>query len=236
MFNYIKWELKNEIKTKILAIAIIAFIFIFVFLFPASDNILNTFCYIAFTFIMIITLIMTYLYGVKKTMDSYSNQTFLLESMIPLSPKKILAAKYLLAIIYDIIFYIIFILGLAIILDKADINFFNEIINFIFDTDFDAKKVFIRICILLLSSTIAFTALINLVFIAIKSLIPKMKITKLIALFIGSFIMFSICELYGDITSGQLSDYVFSLVMIILSTICFFATSWFTENKLEIYN
>ena len=104
MSKYIKWELINEFKNKAILFGIIAVVYFLVLVVPYSDNVFSSFLYLAFFIIMSLTTILSFTYGANRTMNSYKNQTFLLESMIPLSPKKILLAKYILAIFFDFIF------------------------------------------------------------------------------------------------------------------------------------
>jgi hypothetical protein len=100
MFKYIKWDLIDEFRKKKLIIAFVALIYALVLIVPEDSTIMR-YLILPMTFILIATFLMTFISGAKKTMDSYQNQTFLLESMIPLSPNKILLAKYILPIIFD---------------------------------------------------------------------------------------------------------------------------------------
>ena len=102
MFKYIKWELIDEFRRKKLLAAFVAIVYLLVLITP-GDATLMRYLIIPITIILCGSLFLSFISGAKKTMDSYQNKTFLLESMIPLSPNKILLAKYILAIIFNLL-------------------------------------------------------------------------------------------------------------------------------------
>lgn len=237
MFKYIKWELINEMKSKALLFGLIAVIYLLVLILPSSDSVIMTCIYMIFTIILLLTLLMAFIYGAKRTMDSYKNQTFLLESMIPLSPSKILLAKYILAIVFDFLFCLIFVLGFAVVFSKANINLLEAIVQYYFNADFDTKTVIARMFLLTISSTIAYTSLTSFIFIGLKSFFQNGKALKIIS-YVVSYIIFglistSLTKSYDSIANY---DLIFSLIMIIITIICYGGSVLLIENKLEVYN
>lgn len=239
MSKYIKWELINEFKNKAILFGIIAVVYFLVLIVPYSDNVFSSFLYLAFSFVISMACGASFLYGTSRTMSSYKNQTFLLESMIPLSPKKILLAKYILAIFFDFLFCILFVLGIAIVFSKADVNLLGTFFKFFFNSDFDTKTVILRVFVLTITSTIAFTSLVTLIYIAIKSFFPSGKIQRIIATVAGTFLLYMLSYTTVNIFTNSASDnidWIYSIIMVVLSIGCYFASAWFIENKLEVYN
>lgn len=237
MFKYIKWELINEMKSKAILFGLIAVIYLLVLILPSSDSVIMTCIYMIFTIILLLTLLMAFIYGAKRTMDSYKNQTFLLESMIPLSPSKILLAKYILAIVFDFLFCLIFVLGFAVIFSKANINLLEEIVQYYFKADFDTKTVIARMFLLTISSTIAYTSLTSFIFIGLKSFFQNGKALKIIS-YVVSYIIFSLISTSLTKSYDLIANYdlIFSLIMIIITIICYGGSVLLIENKLEVYN
>lgn len=239
MSKYIKWELINEFKNKAILFGIIAVVYFLVLVVPYSDNVFSSFLYLAFFIIMSLTTILSFTYGANRTMNSYKNQTFLLESMIPLSPKKILLAKYILAIFFDFIFCILFVLGIALIFSKADVNLLGTFFKLFFNSDFDTKATLLRVFILTITSTIALTSLITLISIMLKSFFPNGKAQKVIAFATGMSLQYMLSYATTKIfynSAGDSMDIIYSIIMIVLSIGYYFASAWFIENKLEVYN
>lgn len=240
MFKYIKWELIDEFRRKKLLAAFVAIVYLLVLITP-GDATLMRYLIIPITIILCGSLFLSFISGAKKVMDSYQNKTFLLESMIPLSPDKILLAKYILAIIFNLIYTIIFVLGLAVVLNKADINLIKEILDELWSLDFDEWLVLIRTFILLLSSSIASTSLITLVFLMLKSFFPNGKGLKIIS-FILSAVIFNIittsflADFLENISKLEYADLVFSALLLVFAAIGYFCSLYFVKNKLEIYN
>ncbi len=240
MFKYIKWDLIDEFRKKKLIIAFVALIYALVLIVPEDSTIMR-YLILPMTFILIATFLMTFISGAKKTMDSYQNQTFLLESMIPLSPNKILLAKYIIAIIFNVLYCIIFILGLSVVLAKADINFIKELLEAFFSLKIDEWVVVFRVFLLLLSSSIATTSLTTLVFLMLKSVFPNGKGLRIISFIVSGVVMNIVtstflAELFKLLEDSEIGDIFFSIVLLGLSTIGYFISVWFVKNKLEIYN
>ena len=174
-------------------------------------------------------------------MDSYQNKTFLLESMIPLSPNKILLAKYILGIILNIIYSIIFIIGLAIILKKADIDLIKEIIDTLYSLDFNEWLVLIRLFVLIISSSITATSLTTCVFLGLKSIFPNGKGLKTIAYIVTVILVTFVAstflvDLIRSMAQSKYFDIYFSILLLAFATVGYFGSLWFVKNRLEIYN
>lgn len=238
MFKYIKWELINEIKSKKVLFGIVALVYLLVLILPnSSDNLLVNSIVLAFIIIFFATLALTFVYGANRTMNSYKNQTFLLESMLPLSPSKILLAKYILAILFDFVFCIIFILGLAVLLSKENINLIETLLQYFLQSDASTKTIIFRIFFLIITTTIAFTSLLTLLYIGIKSFFPNGKGLKIVSYIAGFFVLDIISStLFRVVNSSANGDLIYSIVMLILAVICYVGSVWFIENKLEVYN
>ncbi len=243
MFNYIKWELKDEIRRKYIPLIVAVVVYLLFLILPEKSKLLD-YATIPFVIIMLGSLAMSYIYGTYRTMRSYENQTFLLESMIPLSPNKILLAKYILAIIFDVAYSIIFVLGLATILFKFsqnDLELIKDIINLFFHLKIDEVTIILRVLFMMLSSTIAFTSFSTLVYLIIKSILPNFKRVVPIS-FIAGVLLFSILingtlrEFFDTLDSLGEFDIIYSVSLLIVSVICYFASVWFIKNKLEVYN
>lgn len=240
MFKYIKWELIDDFRKKRLIFGFIAIIYLLVLIFPGDSQIMK-YLVLPLSIILMGSLLLTFIAGAKRTMDTYQNQTFLLESMIPLSPNKILLAKYILAIFFNILYCIIFILGLSVVLAKADINFIKEILNDLFSLSFNEWTVLFRVFFVLLSSSIATTAMTTLVFLFLKSIFPNGKGLRIIA-FIGSGVVMNViastflASLIELFKNSDIADVFYSLILIGMSVVCYFISVYFVKNKLEIYN
>ena len=236
MFKYIKWELINELKNKKLLLGVIAITYLLVYLLPASDNVIIDFLYLLFSIILFMTGIFAFFYGAKRTMDSFKNQTFLLESMIPLSPSKILLAKYLLAILFNFVFCAIFVLGLSVIFAKSDINLINLFIQGFLQLDADSKTFIFRAFIQMISYTIAYTSIISCLYIGLKSFFPNGKGLRGIAFVVGLFLLSLLQNILVDHLPVASFDIMTSIIMLIITIICYFGSVWFIENKLEVYS
>lgn len=237
MFKYIKWELIDEMKSKRLLLAVIAVVYFLVYLIPNnSDNVIVGFIYLLFSIILLVTSLMAFFYGAKRTIDSFKNQTFLLESMIPLSPSKILLAKYILAIFFDLIFCIIFVLGLSVILAKADVNLIEFFIKGFLQLNYDGKTFILRAFVQMISYTIAFTSIISCIYIGIKSFFPNGKGLRTIAYIAGIFLLSLIQNILADHIPMANYDIITSIIMLVITVLGYGASVWFIENKLEVYS
>ena len=240
MFKYIKWDLIDEFRKKKLIIGFIALIYVLVFLLPEDSSIMK-YLYIPMTLILLGSFFMIFISGAKKTMDSYQSQTFLLESMIPLSPNKILFAKYIIAIIFNVLYCIIFVLGLSVVLAKADINLIKELLEYFYSLKIDEWLMLIRVFVFLISSSIATTSVTTLVFLMLKSTFPNGKGLRIISFIVSGIIMNIITSTFLSgiknlILESEIGDIYFSISLLVLATIGYFASVWFVKNKLEIYN
>ena len=239
MFKYMKWELREELKNKRIILLFIAIVYFLIYALPSKNFLYNYIC-IPYGFILLGSLFLSFVYGTKRTLDSYKNQTFLLESMIPISPGKLLLAKYILAILANIFYVIIFIIGMCIMLAKVDISTIKEIIELLFSLKIDEIAILMRIFIVLLSTTIACTSIITLIYLMLKSFFPNARGLRIISFIIGgivldiiSNVLFSKAEYLDKI---NYEDIVYSLIFIAISVICYFISVWFVKEKLEVYN
>lgn len=235
MIKYIKWELFNEFQNKKILLLIIGIVYMVIGIIPITSikgAFLELF-YMAFIIILFISLFFSFIYGAKRTISSYKNKTFLLESMISSSPNKILLTKYFLAIFFNILWFLLFLSGVLLLLFKFDINAIKTLIVIVFGEDFSDIYEFIRTTFLIFISTITFTSLSTFVFVSIKSYFPNFNIgstlTFIISYFIGSIIL--------QICMPIMNDYWVSIILnIIFSMLCYFGTVYFVKNKFEVYN
>ena len=240
MFKYIKWELIEEVRKKKLLIVCAAIIY-FLVLITSNEATLMKYLVLPMIIILLGSFSLAFSSGARKTMDSYQNKTFLLESMIPLSPNKILLAKYILGIILNIIYSIIFIIGLAIILKKADIDLIKEIIDTLYSLDFNEWLVLIRLFVLIISSSITATSLTTCVFLGLKSIFPNGKGLKTIAYIVTVILVTFVAstflvDLIRSMAQSKYFDIYFSILLLAFATVGYFGSLWFVKNRLEIYN
>jgi len=110
MFKYIKWELKDFYK-KYYKVGIgILILYALMALIPINfyqESVFSSLILIPFILTITVLMLGTFVYGTKRVIDTFKKPTFLLESMISYSPKKILLAKYLLAFIINVIFSVL---------------------------------------------------------------------------------------------------------------------------------
>ena len=236
MFNYLKWELKDYLGTKNKWFIIIGIIYLLALIVPLeNDNFFSGLIGLAYSITLICALLGTYFAGTKHAVSTFSKKSFLLESMIPISAKKILLTKYILGIIINFIYLIIFILGLITISIKGiglsnTFEFLRKIIEFT-----DPIKLLEGICLLICSS-VSFLSVVVLCFVGVKAFNPSGKYDKIIGFVLAVFVLYTIGYIMSIVVSGSSSTYLTDLVYIIISTIAFFVTSYLIENKLEIYN
>ena len=234
MFNYIKWELMNFFSSKIkffVAIGVVYFLALVVSF--DYDGFFTRLIVLAIFIAAYLSLFGTYYMGTSYAVNTFSNKTFLLESMIPLSEKKILLAKYILGEIINFVFGILTIIAFLIILIKdvglgaamEDIQTFVENMNVL---------NFLKIGGLLLYSSMAFMSLVILCFVVAKVINPGSKHEKIIGFilaFIGTYtILYIVIKLFGE--SNILPLY---LILICITIICFYSTSYLVKEKLEVY-
>ena len=240
MFKYIKWELLEELRKKRVIFGSIVVVYLLTLLLPFESHLID---YLAIPLVIILygSLMLSYLAGTIKVMKSYEEQTFLLESMIPLSPNKILLAKYLIAIIMNIFYCLIFVIGVAIIGAKADLNVIKFLIELYKQLESIKSGIVLRIFLLLIASTTLSTSFITLVFLALKSTFPNGRGLKAISFIGGGTILeFIINEIllnpFKELLRSNTGDIFISLILLGLSALCYFASLYFVKEKLEIYN
>ena len=137
----------------------------------------------------------------------------------------------------NIVFSIIFVLGISVIFAKADINIISTIVEYLMHADFDAKKMLFELFLMMISSTIAFTALTSTIFIGIKSFFPNGQGLKIISYISSVFLLQTITQNITNVASYDNGlVLLYSGVMVLLSVICYFGSVWFIQNKLEVYN
>lgn len=235
MSKYIKWELKDYFSKKLLFFIGIGIIFLLTAIIPfETDFFLGGLIHFGFFLIVFISLGFSFIIGTKRITDTFTKKTFLLESMIPLSVKKILLSKFIIGFIINFIYSIIGIIGLIIILVKGgDINLFD-----IFDGLFKVfnTEYFIRFCIAYIISILAFMSTIVLCYIIGKVIKPNGKGSKIIAVIVWFVIFYTISYIGASMSIDTDSDLVLDLVYAITTLASYFISAMLIENKLEIYN
>jgi len=235
MSNYIKWELKDYFSKKLFFFIGIVAIFILSAIIPYNTNFfLGGLIHFCFFMIVFVSLGFSFIIGTKRITDTFTKKTFLLESMIPLSVKKILLSKFLIGFLINFIYSLIGIIGLLIILVKGgDINILD-----IFDGLFKVfnTETFIRFCIAYIISILAFIATVMLCYIIGKVIKPNGKGNKIIAVVIWFFIFYTISYISAMIGTNTEPDLILDLIYALTTIASFYISAWLIENKLEIYN
>ena len=229
MFNYIKWELKSIYRKYTKVLIAMAIIMGLMGVIPLEENVITEAISFAFVITMMILLLSTYVLGTKKVLDTFRKPTFLLESMISIPTSKLLLAKYILAIIINVICSILFVVGICVILARAESLI--EILEFLnIKIDFEVIEVLIT---LLISSTF-FTSTVTLCFVWLKSMFPKLKGS----LFFGALVWYFAVSFFMGILSelNIESIWVFNFIELLIIGLSYFGTVHLIENKLEIYN
>lgn len=235
MAKYIKWELKDYFSKKFLLFIGIIAIFILSAIIPyKSEFFIAGLIHFGFFLIVYVSLGFSFIIGTKRITDTFTKKTFLLESMIPLSVKKILLSKFIIGFLINIIYSIIGIAGLSIIFIKSgDINLF-DMFNGLFKVL--NTEYFIRFCITYIISILAFMSTIVLCYIISKVIKPNGKGNKLITIVMWFIIFYSISYIAAIISVENYTDLVLDLIYTITTLSAYFISSWLIENKLEIYN
>lgn len=229
MFNYIKWELKSIYRKYTKVLIAMAIIMGLMGVIPLEENVITEAISFAFVITMMILMLSTYVLGTKKVLDTFRKPTFLLESMISIPTSKLLLAKYILAIIINVICSILFVVGICVILARAESLI--EILEFLnIKIDFEVIEVLIT---LLISSTF-FTSTVTLCFVWLKSMFPKLKGS----LFFGALVWYFTVSFFMGILSelNIESIWVFNFIELLIIGLSYFGTVHLIENKLEIYN
>ena len=118
MFNYIKWELKSIYRKYTKVLIAMAIIMGLMGVIPLEENVITEAISFAFVITMMILMLSTYVLGTKKVLDTFRKPTFLLESMISIPTSKLLLAKYILAIIINVICSVLVVVGICVILAR----------------------------------------------------------------------------------------------------------------------
>lgn len=242
MSSYIKWEFKSIFKKNTIWFSAIAIIYLLEFVILKSGGLDNTIAgliTIAFNFILMISVFFAFIYGTKRTIDTFSKPTFLLESMIPISASKLLLAKYLIAIVMNIIYAFIYILGIIIVMSAVENatlrEMLGEIGEFIINNPINILRVFI---VMIIAST-AFTSIVTMVFCFFKSKFPNGKAVSVISYILGYFLFGFVISLFLEMI-GNVDTTYFDIIMdgfmLIMATLGYLGTVHLVENKLEIYN
>lgn len=229
MFNYIKWELKSIYRKYTKVLIAMAIIMGLMGVIPLEDNAITEAISFAFVITMMILMLSTYVLGTKKVLDTFRKPTFLLESMISIPTSKLLLAKYILAIIINVICSILLVVGICVILARA--ASLIEILEFLnIKIDFEVIEVLIT---LLISSTF-FTSTVTLCFVWLKSMFPKLKGS----LFFGALVWYFTVSFFMGILSelNIESIWVLNFIELLIIGLSYFGTVHLIENKLEIYN
>ena len=229
MFNYIKWELKSIYRKYTKVLIAMAIIMGLMGVIPLEENVITEAISFAFVITMMILMLSTYVLGTKKVLDTFRKPTFLLESMISIPPSKLLLAKYILAIIINVICSVLVVVGICVIL--ARLASLIEILEFLnIKIDFEVIEVLIT---LLISSTF-FTSTVTLCFVWLKSMFPKLKGS----LFFGALVWYFTVSFFMGILSelNIESIWVFNFIELLIIGLSYFGTVHLIENKLEIYN
>lgn len=229
MLNYIKWEMKSIYRKYTKVLIAMAIIMGLMAVIPLDGDIITGTITFAFVITMMILTLSTYVLGTKKVLDTFSKPTFLLESMISIPPSKLLLAKYLLAIIINVICSILVVVGICVILARAT-SLIEVLELFNIKIDFEMIETLIT---LLVSSTF-FTSTVTLCFVWLKSTFPKLKGS----LFFGAIIWyFTISFFIGILSSLDVdSIWVLNFLELVIIILSYFGTVHLIENKLEIYN
>jgi ABC-type transport system involved in multi-copper enzyme maturation permease subunit len=238
MFNYIKWELKDTFKSRYKWLILAAVIYLLTVIIPLEDKDNNYFqdlILLGFFITISVALFGTFFKGTKTVIDSFDKKTFLLESMIPLPPKKILLAKYILAIILNTIYFIIFYLGILVIVFKS--SGFQGIIKSLDNLIKNFEIItFIEGSFNLFLLSITFMSLAILCFVIAKVLNPNSKSSKFIGIIIAVISLYTIIFVLSLIwSSSNCNIYVSDLLYLTISVCSYFFTSYLIEKKLEIY-
>ena len=241
MFKYIKWELKDELKRKSVLGIVVVILYLLIYILPSESETVGLLA-IPYIIVLLGSILMAYLYGAYRTMKSYQRDTFMLESMIPFNPGTLLLAKYILAIIFNIIFSLVYVLGVAVVLFKeGNLDVVKGMLDFFFQMDFDEMQALLRMLLVLFTTTVAFTSFATLLFLAIKSFFPNLNGATLISITLGLFLFSRIIISYikniaSNMDSFGEGDILYCIFFLAITAICYFISVIFIRDKLEVYN
>ena len=234
MLNYLKWELKNYFTSKSRWFIVIGIVYLLMLILPmtSSTGLISGLVALAYMIIMSISFIGAYFAGTRHAVNTFSKKTFLLESMIPVSAKKILLSKYILGIIINFIYIILIALGVMIVLIKGiGIEDTLAAYKFIFE-NLSFQTVFTLIC-----TSVLFLSVVVLSYVSVKAFNPSGRHEKItgfvVAVIAVYFVNYILIRIIGSTTTNI---YIIDMIYLITSAISFFITAYLIENKLEIYN
>lgn len=243
MSSYMKWEFKSIIKENKVWFSAIALVFFFEFIFikmDAIDNTLGGLLTVAFTIILMVSAFASFLYGTKRTLDTFKKPTFLLESMIPIPASKLLMAKYIIAIVMNILYTFIFVFGIFLIMTAVEDSLVIEMLGKIGKIILEQPTYLLRMFVSMICYSTAFTSIVTIVFCFFKSKFPNGKALGIVSFILGYFAFGMLLSIFGDMIVGvsvkEYLDFVTDGFMIILIVLGYFGTVYLIENKLEIYS
>lgn len=240
MFSYIKWELKDFFKKGYKLFIFIIAIYLLYLILPmnskeAGSNPLVGLVALLFALILMGTLLGSYFVGTFKVNKSFTKKTFLLESMIPIPPKKILLAKYLFGILINLFYLLTGLLGIIFISIKGVglENTFEGLKVILENLDF---VVFLKLAVTLFLTSLTFMSAVVLFFVLIKSIFPKSN--NLVVGVILTIVTFYLIVFYANmlVDFREINIYVYWAVFAGISAVDYFLTSLLIERKLEIYS
>jgi len=243
MLKYIKWELISFYKKSYKWLIGIFGLYLLVLILPASgDSIIVNLIYLPFGIVLLTFFLGSFLFGTKKIVDTFRNKTFLLESMIPSPPYKILLSKYLMGLIMNLFCVVMLIVGLAVISFRAfEFNLITE--GFQAILELETMSLLIG-GINLLIYTMSFMSLVTLCFVITKCIWPNRKGSLIICAVIWWVVVYIISMAFNSVfDSDYLLGYgafdkfsLYNLISIGLIVLYYYITVLLIENKLEIYN
>ena len=231
MLNYLKWEFKDYFNNKYKWFIIIGVVFLLMLVVPIkTPNAITTLIILAYSIIMLISIFGAYFAGTKHAVDTFSKKTFLLESMIPVSAKKILLAKYILGIFINLVYIIIIALGIAVVLIKgiglADtFELYKNIID----------KLNFKTVLTIFTSSVFFLSIVVLGFVGAKAFNPGGKHDKITGFVFAFLLLYFTTYIIAEVIGGSSNIYITNIVYLAISTLVYFLTAHLVENKLEIY-
>lgn len=241
MSSYIKWEFRSIFKGSKVLLSTIAIVYLleFIFLKTESTGILAGLVTMAFSIVLILSAFGSFIYGTKRTVETFSKPTFLLESMIPIPASKLLLAKYLIAIIMNIFYAFVFIMGIIIMMAAMEENLVIEMLGDFGKLILEEPINLLRTFLVMIFSSTAFTSIVTLIFCFFKSKFPNGKAINIIAGVLGYFAYGLVISLFVETfmdSSMEYADLLFDGLMIIIIALGYLGTVHLIENKLEIYS
>ena len=239
MLKYIKWELIDYLKKNYRIYIILAIVYLLTIIILYNKTIafpflLKAIIIIAFIILVILNIFSCYLKGAEHTINTFKNKTFLLESMLPLSPLKLTIAKYIISMIINLSFIPILALVIYYVVGSQTVYDIFRIIKQLWAIKFPQYS-FNDLLIFLSSSSLLFTSLITLSYVSLKSLYPK-KDNHRIASYIITYLLFSLCTNFIKNIIGNSSLLVYSCLILLITVLSLYLTVYLITNKLEVYH